>query len=77
MAFSNVDLKKLKKLRIEMKLSHEAVSRILGFESRQAYFYKEKGKNRFSATEIKMLADFYKVSVDSLYEDHEPTEQTG
>jgi len=63
-----IDLMKMKHLRENRNLSHKAIATLLGFETAQGYYYKESGKTKFSAIEIKMLADFYEIDVGELYQ---------
>lgn len=62
-----LNLGKMQKLRKKNNLSIRDVSEILGFKTTQGYFYKENGRSKITAEELKILADLYGVPMESLF----------
>lgn len=58
---------KLKSLREENQLSVDELAKTLGFAKTVIWGY-ESGKKQVSVSHLKLLADYYKVSVDFLLE---------
>lgn len=59
-------LKKLSELRIKHRLTQEELSKILGV-GRSTYSMYEQGNREMDYTLLVKLADFYKVSLDYLF----------
>ncbi|MED2984198.1 helix-turn-helix transcriptional regulator [Bacillus thuringiensis] len=62
-----VNLKKIRDLRKEQKITLEEMSKILGYDSPNGYHYIEKGRSKFSAEALAQVADILKVTIDSLF----------
>lgn len=67
MTVKKVDLEKIKKLRINAGLTLEEMSKKLGYESANGYYYLEKGRGTFSAEKLAMVADILGVDIRSLF----------
>ncbi|MTD30193.1 helix-turn-helix transcriptional regulator [Planomicrobium sp. YIM 101495] len=62
-----VNLELIKELRIERGLSIEEMSKLLGYEGYQAYYYKEKGIRKMSAEDIAKIAYVLKTPIKKLF----------
>ena len=58
---------KLKKLRIEHNISAEDMSKILGLETKAAYYKKESGNVKFSLMEAKKISDFFNIPIEEIF----------
>ena len=63
--YVNLDL--LKELRIEKGYSVEEMSKMMGFESYQGYYYKESGARKMGADDIAKAAEILKVPIEKLF----------
>lgn len=61
-----VNLDKIKQLRIQRGMTLAYVSAELGFATQQGYYYKESGRIELTAVELGKLAVLYGVSADDL-----------
>ena len=62
---------KLKKLRVERNISAEDMSKILGLETKAAYYKKESGNVKFSLMEAKKISDFFNIPIEEIFFSHE------
>ncbi|HDR3483912.1 TPA: helix-turn-helix domain-containing protein [Bacillus pacificus] len=53
--------------RRENRMTQEAASKVINI-SKQTYYMKETGKSDFTLTEAKLLANYFKTTVDDLFE---------
>lgn len=58
---------KLKKLRLERNISAEEMSKILGLETKAAYYKKESGNVKFSLLEAKKISDFFNIPIEEIF----------
>ena len=58
---------KLKKLRVERNVSAEEMSKILGLETKAAYYKKESGNVKFSLLEAKRISDFFNIPIEEIF----------
>lgn len=58
---------KLKKLRVEHNVSAEEMSKILGLETKAAYYKKESGNVKFSLLEAKKISDFFNIPIEEIF----------
>ena len=58
---------KLKKLRVERNISAEDMSKILGLETKAAYYKKESGNVKFSLIEAKKISDFFNIPIEEIF----------
>lgn len=58
---------KLKKLRVERNISAEDMSKILGLETKAAYYKKESGNVKFSLMEAKKISDFFNIPIEEIF----------
>lgn len=63
--YVNLDL--LKELRIEKGYSVEEMSKMMGFESYQGYYYKESGARKMGADDIAKAAEILEVPIQMLF----------
>lgn len=66
-----VDLEKIKYLRRKSGFSLDEMSKSLGYESPNGYYYLEVGRGKFSAEALAIVADILKTPIDSLFFEHE------
>lgn len=57
----------IKEVRTSKGVTIEEMSKLLGYEGYQAYYYKEKGIRKMSAEDIGKIAHILKVPIDSLF----------
>ncbi|MGE6368341.1 helix-turn-helix domain-containing protein [Planococcus kocurii] len=62
-----LNLELIKKLRCKKGITIERMSKILGYEVYQAYYYKEKGSRKMSAEDIAKIAYILKVPIEKLF----------
>lgn len=62
-----VNLNLLKELRIEKGYSVEEMSKMMGFESYQGYYYKESGARKMGADDIAKAAEILEVPIQMLF----------
>jgi len=60
--------KKLRAARIEMSVSVNILAKLLGLKTNAAYYKKENGKVKFTIDESILIADYFKESVEYLFE---------
>jgi transcriptional regulator with XRE-family HTH domain len=63
-----VDLKKIKKLRKDKKISQKEIAKKLGYKSGTGYHYIETGKRNIKAETLAKIAQVLNVSVEELYD---------
>ncbi|WP_324825126.1 helix-turn-helix transcriptional regulator [Sinanaerobacter sp. ZZT-01] len=56
----------LKELRLNSHLSHKEMGQVIG-KTASAYYKKEQGSIPFSLKEAKLIADFYKKSIEDTF----------
>lgn len=69
-----VDLEKIKELRKKKDISLDEMSRRLGYESQNGYYYLEIGRGRFTAEMLAKVADMFGVNINGLFFDEKDTE---
>ena len=62
-----INLEYIKEVRVSKGVSIEEMSKLLGYEGYQAYYYKEKGIRKMSAEDIGKIAHILKVPIKSLF----------
>ena len=62
-----VDLGKIKELRKKEDISLDEMSRKLGYESQNGYYYLEIGRGKFTAEMLAKVADILSVNINSLF----------
>lgn len=62
-----VDLDRIKELRKKNRISIDEMSRRLGYESQNGYYYLEIGRNKFSAETLAMVAGILGVNINTLF----------
>lgn len=62
-----VDLQKVKEKRKGKKLSIEKMSKALGYDSPNGYFYLESGKSKFPAEKLAMVSEILDVPIQKLF----------
>ncbi|KAA0560740.1 helix-turn-helix transcriptional regulator [Bacillus sp. CH30_1T] len=62
-----LNLEKIKTLRIKQNFTIDDMSRALGYEGYNAYYYKENGKRKISAEEIAIIAKVLNVPIEELF----------
>jgi hypothetical protein len=61
-----VDLKKLKQLR-KARMSLEEMSRLLGYQSPNGYYYLEIGRTKITAEQLALIAQILHVDIEDLF----------
>lgn len=61
-----IDLKKLRRLRISKGLTQEDVAKYLGYKTVQGYHYLEKGRCQIKASQLTALAALLEVPIEEL-----------
>jgi putative transcriptional regulator len=64
---TKVNLKRIKDLRKDNKLSQEEMACILGFKTLYPYHRKESGAQPFTADELHSIAKYFKVTVEYFF----------
>jgi transcriptional regulator with XRE-family HTH domain len=59
-------LQRLKAMRKAKRLTQEAVSKELGFESKNGYWSIENGKTRLTVEHVRSLANIYGISAECI-----------
>lgn len=67
MARGYVNIELLKELRIQKGLSVEEMSKLMGFESYQGYYYKESGARKMGADDVAKAAEILEVPIQKLF----------
>ncbi|GAB2558435.1 helix-turn-helix domain-containing protein [Gracilibacillus alcaliphilus] len=62
-----VDLDKIENLRKKANYSLGDMSKLLGYESVNGYYYLEKGRSNFSAETLAKVASIFDLTVDELF----------
>lgn len=62
-----VDLQKIKELRKKANLSLDDMSKLLGYESANGYYYLEIGRGKFPAETLAKVANIFNVKIDTLF----------
>ena len=62
-----VDLDKIKSLRKSKSITIEEMSRKLGYQSPNGYYYLETGKNKFPADSLAIVAKIINVDIRELF----------
>jgi transcriptional regulator with XRE-family HTH domain len=62
-----VDLKKIKFLRKRADFSLDEISKLLGYESPNGYYYLETGRSKFPAEALAKVADILGVQINELF----------
>ncbi|WP_339294383.1 helix-turn-helix transcriptional regulator [Paenibacillus sp. FSL W7-1279] len=62
-----VNLEKIKAHRKANELSLEDMSKLLGYESANGYYYLETGRGKFTAEALAKVADRFGVPIDELF----------
>ncbi len=62
-----VDLEKIKLLRKKQNLSIDEMSKRLGYESQNGYYYLEIGRGKFTAEMLAKVADILDVNINALF----------
>lgn len=63
----NVDLEKIKQLRIKAGLTQEDVARHLGYKTSLGYHYIETGRCSLKADHIVKLSELYDIGMEELF----------
>lgn len=71
-----VDIRKIRKLRKEKKLTQKYMAEKLGYKTDIGYYYLESGRCQIKAHHLSVIAEELGVNVEDLYEDH-TTEAVG
>lgn len=62
-----VDLDKIKNLRKKANLSLDEMSKLLGYESPNGYYYLEIGRGKFPAETLAKVADIFGTPINTLF----------
>lgn len=62
-----VNLVKIKEIRKQKGFTIEEMSRLLGYESLNGYYYLETGRGKFPAETLAKVANLLEVSIDHLF----------
>ena len=60
----------LKKLRINKKITLLQMSKLLGYNSPNAYSRKEKGERKFTLNEARKISVFFNQSIEEIFFNH-------
>lgn len=66
-----VDLKKIKKLRKDKKISQKELAKKLGYKSGTGYHYIETGKRNIKAETLAKIAQILNVPIEELYDNEQ------
>lgn len=69
-----INLNLIKEVRTSIGVSIEEMSKLLGYEGYQAYYYKERGIRNMSVEDIAKIATILKVPIEKLFFESEITE---
>jgi len=70
-----IDIEKIKRLRIENKISLDKMAVALGYKSPTGYYYLEKGRCAVNAVQLPIIAKMLGINdIRDLYVTIEPTE---
>lgn len=58
---------RLREIRAERGVSAQTMADLLGLETDGAYYKKENGSVKFSLAEAKIAADFFGMSIESIF----------
>lgn len=58
---------KLRSLRISKGIPAEKLAEVLGLETKAAYYKKETGSVKFTLTDAKKIADFFKMPIEEIF----------
>ncbi len=67
---------KLRRLREERNLTQEEMAKLLGHVDKSSYSLKERGLRKFSVNEAYKIAEFFEMSIESIFFDHEVVNTT-
>lgn len=69
-----INLNLIKEVRNSKGYSIEEMSKLLGYEGYQAYYYKERGIRNMSVEDISKIATILKVPIEKLFFKNDVTE---
>ncbi|UXH44433.1 helix-turn-helix domain-containing protein [Rossellomorea vietnamensis] len=69
-----IDFEKIKSLRVNQNLTIDHMSKVLGYDGYNAYYYKENGKRKISAEEIAIIAKVLGVPIETLFFENKITD---
>lgn len=58
---------KLRELRNSKNISAEDMAAVLGLETKAAYYKKEAGNVKFTLSEAKKIADYFKLPIEEIF----------
>lgn len=58
---------KLKKNRINRNISAEVLAKVLGLETKSAYYKKESGLVKFTLEDAKKLSEFFGLPIEKIF----------
>lgn len=64
---TEIDLKLIRKKRIEHHISLDYMASLLGLSQRGPYLLKEQGKRKFTVDELPILSKTLDIPIDKLY----------
>ena len=64
---TEIDLKLIRKKRIEHHISLDYMANLLGLSQRGSYLLKEQGKRKFTVDELPILSKTLNIPIDKLY----------
>jgi len=62
-----VNLEEIKRLRKQRKMSQQDMAKLLGHKTLWSYWRQENGEVQFTAEQLFIIANHFKVSIQSLY----------
>lgn len=62
-----INLNLIKEVRTSKGVSIEEMSKLLGYEGYQAYYYKERGIRNMSVEDIAKIANILKLPIEKLF----------
>lgn len=70
MGLDELDLEKIKQIRLDKKISIEELSLALGYETRYGYQHVEKGRRKLKAGKMPTLSRLLETPIDDLYKNN-------
>lgn len=73
-----VDIKLIKKTRLDKSITTEEMSRMMGYKGGNAYYRKENGDRNFSLEDVVKVSKILKLPIQKIFFNHKITEsETG
>ena len=67
---------KLRRLRKKRNVTQEEMAKLLGHLDKSSYSLKERGLRKFSVTEAHAIAEFFELSIESIFFENEVVNMT-